>query len=203
MSVTTPRARDAAPGHRRAVIWTSAITALGGLLFGYDTGVVSGALLFLQDSFGRLGAFDKELVTSLLLVGRGGWSGLRRAAGGPDRSASDNPDHRRGLRRRCARRGRGAGVSHAGDHALHHRSRGWFGIDGGADVHRRVSACPLSGRAGQLQPTGDHHRASWSPISSTTVFPRHGIGGSCSAWPRSPPSCCSSARCSSPRVRTG
>jgi MFS family permease len=31
--------------------------------------VVSGALLFLQDSFGHLGAFDKELVTSLLLVG--------------------------------------------------------------------------------------------------------------------------------------
>jgi sugar porter (SP) family MFS transporter len=58
-----------ARSHQRAVIWTSAITALGGLLFGYDTGVVSGALLFLQDSFGKLSAFDKELVTSLLLVG--------------------------------------------------------------------------------------------------------------------------------------
>lgn len=42
---------------------------LGGLLFGYDTGVVSGALLFLQDRFGKLSAFDKELVVSLLLVG--------------------------------------------------------------------------------------------------------------------------------------
>jgi sugar porter (SP) family MFS transporter len=57
------------PGQRRAVIWTSAITALGGLLFGYDTGVVSGALLFLHDSFGQLGPFGRELVTSLLLVG--------------------------------------------------------------------------------------------------------------------------------------
>ncbi|MDE3206880.1 MAG: sugar porter family MFS transporter [Acidobacteriota bacterium] len=55
--------------HRRALIMASAITALGGLLFGYDTGVVSGALLFLQDSFGKLSSFDKELVTSLLLVG--------------------------------------------------------------------------------------------------------------------------------------
>jgi sugar porter (SP) family MFS transporter len=53
----------------RAVIWTSAITALGGLLFGYDTGVVSGALLFLHTSFGNVSSFDKELVTGLLLVG--------------------------------------------------------------------------------------------------------------------------------------
>jgi len=31
---------------RRHVAISAAITALGGLLFGYDTGVVSGALLF-------------------------------------------------------------------------------------------------------------------------------------------------------------
>ena len=54
---------------KRAVVWTSAVTALGGLLFGYDTGVVSGALLFLSRTFGSLSSFDKELVTSLLLVG--------------------------------------------------------------------------------------------------------------------------------------
>jgi sugar porter (SP) family MFS transporter len=53
----------------RAVVWTAAITALGGLLFGYDTGVISGALLFLHSSFGTVSSFDKELVTSLLLVG--------------------------------------------------------------------------------------------------------------------------------------
>jgi sugar porter (SP) family MFS transporter len=53
----------------RAVVWAAAITALGGLLFGYDTGVVSGALLFLHTSFGPMSSFDKELVTGLLLVG--------------------------------------------------------------------------------------------------------------------------------------
>lgn len=53
----------------RHVIWAAAITALGGLLFGYDTGVVSGALLFLHIDFGHLSSLDKELVTSLLLVG--------------------------------------------------------------------------------------------------------------------------------------
>ncbi len=45
------------------------ITALGGMLFGYDTGVVSGALLFLKKDFGGLSSFQQELVTSLLLVG--------------------------------------------------------------------------------------------------------------------------------------
>jgi sugar porter (SP) family MFS transporter len=53
----------------RAVVWTAAITALGGLLFGYDTGVISGALLFFHTSFGNLSSFDKELATGLLLVG--------------------------------------------------------------------------------------------------------------------------------------
>jgi MFS family permease len=36
---------------------------------GYDTGVVSGALLLLHIDFGPLSSIDKELVTSLLLVG--------------------------------------------------------------------------------------------------------------------------------------
>lgn len=53
----------------RHVVLVAAVTALGGLLFGYDTGVVSGALLFIHTSFGTVSSFDKELVTSLLLVG--------------------------------------------------------------------------------------------------------------------------------------
>src|ERR1700728_3160860 len=54
---------------RRNVAVSAAITALGGLLFGYDTGVVSGALLFVKKDFGGLSSFKQELVTSLLLVG--------------------------------------------------------------------------------------------------------------------------------------
>jgi sugar porter (SP) family MFS transporter len=70
---TGKRAHDA-QAVRRNVITTSAITAVGGLLFGYDTGVISGALLFLPGDLGFSSAtpmtsFDKELVTSLLLVG--------------------------------------------------------------------------------------------------------------------------------------
>jgi sugar porter (SP) family MFS transporter len=64
-------AKHATPGQkvRRQVALSAAVTALGGLLFGYDTGVVSGALLFLQKDFGGLSSFQEELVTSLLLVG--------------------------------------------------------------------------------------------------------------------------------------
>jgi len=67
---TGARAAQADPRHvRRHVAVSAAITALGGLLFGYDTGVVSGALLFVKKDFGGLSSFQQELVTSLLLVG--------------------------------------------------------------------------------------------------------------------------------------
>jgi sugar porter (SP) family MFS transporter len=54
---------------RRHVAVSAGVTALGGLLFGYDTGVVSGALLFVKKDFGGLSSFQEELITSLLLVG--------------------------------------------------------------------------------------------------------------------------------------
>jgi sugar porter (SP) family MFS transporter len=54
---------------RRHVLLGAAITALGGLLFGYDTGVISGALLFIGKDFPGLTSFDRELLTSILLIG--------------------------------------------------------------------------------------------------------------------------------------
>lgn len=64
-----PQGSAAGGARSRAVVVAAAVTALGGLLFGYDTGVVSGALLFLQKDFGTLGAFQRELVTATLLIG--------------------------------------------------------------------------------------------------------------------------------------
>src|SRR3954452_11126589 len=52
----------------RNVILTAAIAGLGGLLFGYDTGVIAGALLFIKPDF-HLGAFDAGLVVSAVPIG--------------------------------------------------------------------------------------------------------------------------------------
>ena len=48
--------------------WTYFFGALGGLLFGYDLGVVAGALLFIKPEMG-LSSWEVGLVTSSLLVG--------------------------------------------------------------------------------------------------------------------------------------
>jgi SP family galactose:H+ symporter-like MFS transporter len=58
----------------------AAFAALGGLLFGYDTGVISGALIFIQKTF-SLSTFHQELVVSVVLVGAcvGALSGGRLA----------------------------------------------------------------------------------------------------------------------------
>ena len=55
--------------NRTLVLSLTLIATLGGLLFGYDTGVISGALLFIGKDFPGLTSFDKELLTSILLIG--------------------------------------------------------------------------------------------------------------------------------------
>ncbi|MCQ8240088.1 sugar porter family MFS transporter [Rhizosaccharibacter radicis] len=46
----------------------AAVAALGGLLFGYDTGIISAALLFIDKSF-PIGTGAKQLVTSAIVAG--------------------------------------------------------------------------------------------------------------------------------------
>jgi sugar porter (SP) family MFS transporter len=66
---STPEAPLSSGTIHRHVLFGAAITALGGLLFGYDTGVISGALLFIGRDFPGLTSFDKEVLTSVLLIG--------------------------------------------------------------------------------------------------------------------------------------
>ncbi|MFI6122623.1 sugar porter family MFS transporter [Streptomyces sp. NPDC051064] len=52
----------------RQVYAVAAVSALGGLLFGYDTGIISGALLYLREDLG-LSSRGQEIVVSIILVG--------------------------------------------------------------------------------------------------------------------------------------
>ena len=54
--------------HVQFVIIAAAITAIGGMLFGYDTGVISGAILFIRQAF-SLSSTAQEIVVSSVLVG--------------------------------------------------------------------------------------------------------------------------------------
>ncbi|HZJ28541.1 MAG TPA: MFS transporter [Solirubrobacterales bacterium] len=53
---------------RRNVAVTAVVAALGGLLFGYDTGIIASALLFIRDDFG-LSSFQQGMVVSAVPIG--------------------------------------------------------------------------------------------------------------------------------------
>jgi sugar porter (SP) family MFS transporter len=59
---------EGSAGNRRFVYIMASIAALGGLLFGFDTGVISGALLFIRQDF-NLNAFTEGFIVSSLLLG--------------------------------------------------------------------------------------------------------------------------------------
>lgn len=62
---------------RRRQTTVAVIATIGGFLFGYDTGVISGALLYISNDF-QLTPFEESLVTSSLLLGAavgGTWGG--------------------------------------------------------------------------------------------------------------------------------
>ena len=72
---------------RRNVVLTAAIAGLGGLLFGYDTGVIAGALLFIKTDF-DLGSFAQGLVVAAVPIGAVGGRRDRRAGGRHLRAAA-------------------------------------------------------------------------------------------------------------------
>ncbi|MCQ4118748.1 sugar porter family MFS transporter [Rhodococcus tibetensis] len=56
-------------GHKRFLTKLTIISTLGGLLFGYDTGVISGALLYMKDELELSAVGEATVVSSLLFPG--------------------------------------------------------------------------------------------------------------------------------------
>ncbi|HET8557867.1 MAG TPA: sugar porter family MFS transporter, partial [Gaiellaceae bacterium] len=55
--------------HNKRLLGVALIAAIGGFLFGYDTGVIGGALLFMQKDLGLHTAGQKEMTVAILLLG--------------------------------------------------------------------------------------------------------------------------------------
>lgn len=67
-SISVPLSAEASSARRGMVVLTASITALGGLLFGYDTSVISGAMLFLRTDF-HLTDVQLEFAVGIALAG--------------------------------------------------------------------------------------------------------------------------------------
>lgn len=66
--MSSPQHSHSKPATSRFVTMVSGISALAGLLFGYDTGVISGAILFVRKDF-LLSTFQEEVVVAAVLLG--------------------------------------------------------------------------------------------------------------------------------------
>lgn len=62
------RNKESEKGNKAFIFVVAALAALNGLLFGFDTGVISGALLYIKQDF-NLNSTMQEVVTSAVLVG--------------------------------------------------------------------------------------------------------------------------------------
>jgi major inositol transporter-like SP family MFS transporter len=81
MSLQATRPTASGSKHRGYLARLTVISTLGGLLFGYDTGVISGALLYMQDSLNMSPVEEATVVSALLFPGAavGALSGGRLA----------------------------------------------------------------------------------------------------------------------------
>lgn len=53
------------------IIQMTLIIAMGGFLFGYDTGIIGGAALYFENDFPSITPGEKEMIVSLAVIGAG------------------------------------------------------------------------------------------------------------------------------------
>jgi len=66
MSIASPSQPAGGQLRRSYLIIAAVITALGGLLFGFDTGVISGALLYIKKDFNLTPLMQGVIVSAVL-----------------------------------------------------------------------------------------------------------------------------------------
>ena len=142
---------------RRNVVLTAAIAGLGGLLFGYDTGVIAGALLFIKTDF-ELGSFAQGLVVAAVPIGAVVGAAIAGPAADTLRPAADDPHRRRCLHRRRTGQRRGAGGRDAGHRPHRDRRRDRARLGRGPGLHLRGGAAGEPRATGQLLPAGGDDR---------------------------------------------
>ena len=165
---------------KRYVYLAAAISALGGMLFGYDIGVISGAILFIKKDF-SLSAGLEEIVVSSVLLGS-----LAGAVGGG--ILADRLGRRKLLIVTAAVFGLGAlGAALAPDTAWLIIAR----VVAGAAIGVASFVAPLY--ISEIAPVESveswFQSIKWlspaalsSPISSTTRLPVPKLGAGCSRW---------------------
>ena len=198
---TATKNKPAPASHGHAFLYFAAVASLSILLFGYDTGVVSGALLFLKTQY-HLSPAMQEVVTGVVLVGA-----VLGAAG------SGCLANRLG--RRVLMIGTAAvfliGVlvtALAPGVAVLIAGRIIVGVGIGVASYLGplyISEISSADRRGSLVALNQLllTLASCSPTSWTTACPRPARGAGCSASPSSRPWRWAPACCCSPKARAG
>ncbi len=139
-------------------VWlTAAVAAMGGILFGYDTGMISGAQLYIEREF-DLSSGEIGVVVSAVTAGALVGAFFSLVADGENVAARNR---QAGGGRLHRRRGAGGGRAEprgADRRPLHHRPRSRLRLDGRAALHLRGRASRQTRLDGGAVPARDHGR---------------------------------------------
>lgn len=133
------------------------IVAIGGLLFGYDTGVISGALLYIKGDL-HAGKSAQQAIVSTLLLGCSDWSCVTRVPRRRDQPQIDEGALRRRVRHRRPRLRVRRERAHADRVPAPARSLRRHRLLRRSALHSRSCTAESARRTGLVQSPRRHHR---------------------------------------------